>query len=380
MGVDSNDLPLNVNREDLQKSKVMKLISRKLTRKVLDMLKKMARLDEPDEDEDDETDQQIQDIKSDTKYLKFWNQFGKSIKLGLLEDQRNKKRLLDLLRFPTSKSKETPLSLAQYVSRMQPGQKHIYYISGPSVEEVEASPFMERLRKRDWEVLYFIDNLDEYLNLQDYDDYQFQAINKDGTEFDGQRMQDFLKEKEEEFEDLKTWLKESYGSRISKVVISSSLTESPMAIGTAKYGYSAYMEKLTKSQAFGAGQSIKATKILQINYRHPVIIDMKNRIEDGEGEDNKSLEDMANLLLDVALIKSGFEIENEFQQPLVDRVDRIVRSGLKVPLDKELEPEPEFINEFEEEDDEEDDDEDEDEDEDEAEMDDEDEEENKEEL
>merc|ERR1711933_262016 len=179
-----------------------------------------------------------------------------------------------------------------------------------------------------------------------------------------------------EFEDLKTWLKESYGSRISKVVISSSLTESPMAIGTAKYGYSAYMEKLTKSQAFGSGQSIKSTKILQINYRHPVIIDMKNRIEDGEGEDNKSLEDMANLLLDVALIKSGFEIENEFQQPLVDRVDRIVRSGLKVPLDKELEAEPEFINEFEDEEDDEDEDED---DEDEAEMDDEDEE-NKEEL
>merc|ERR1712060_133544 len=149
-------------------------------------------------------------------------------------------------------------------------------------------------------------------------------------------------------------------------------TESPMAIGTAKYGYSAYMEKLTKSQAFGAGQSIKATKILQINYRHPVIIDMKNRIEDGEGEDNKSLEDLANLLLDVALIKSGFEIDNEFQQPLVDRVDRIVRNGLKVALDAELEAEPEFINEFEDEDDEDDEDEDEDEDEeDEAEMDDE---------
>merc|ERR1712228_149433 len=362
--VDSNDLPLNVNRDDLQKSKVMKLISRKLTRKVLDMLKKMAREDEPDEDDEDADAQDVMEVNADSKYLTFWNQFGKSIKLGLLEDQRNKKRLLDLLRFPTSKSVDVPLSLTQYVARMQPGQKHIYYISGPSIEEVEASPFMERLRKRDWEVLYFVDNLDEYLNLQDYDDYQFQAINKDGTEFDGQRMQDFLAEKEEEFEDLKTWLKESYGNRISKVVVSSSLTESPMAIGTAKYGYSAYMEKLTKSQAFGAGQSIKATKILQINYRHPVIIDMKNRIEDGEGEENPQLEDLAGLLLDVALIKSGFEIDNEFQQPLVDRVDRIVRSGLKVPLDAALEDEPEFINE----------------DDDEAEMDDEDDEENKEEL
>merc|ERR1712154_457432 len=105
---------------------------------------------------------------------------------------------------------------------------------------------------------------------------------------------------------------------------------------------------------------------------------LKNRIEDGEGEENPQLEDLANLLLDVALIKSGFEIDNEYQQPLVDRVDRIVRNGLKVPLDAELEAEPEFINEFEDEDDE--DDEDEDEDDDEAEMDDEDDEDSKEEL
>merc|ERR1719365_153541 len=104
---------------------------------------------------------------------------------------------------------------------MADGQKHIYYISGPSIEEVEASPFMERLKARDWEVLYFVDNLDEYLNLQDYDDYAFQAINKEGAELDGEKMKDI------------------YGSRVSKVQVSSSLADSPMAIGTAKYGYSA---------------------------------------------------------------------------------------------------------------------------------------------
>merc|ERR1719461_1063494 len=103
---------------------------------------------------------------------------------------------MDLLRFPTSKSK-VPMSLAQYVSRMADGQKHIYYISGPSIEEVEASPFMERLRNRDWEVLYFVDNLDEYLNLQDYDDYQFQAINKEGADDNGAKMQQFIKEQNE---------------------------------------------------------------------------------------------------------------------------------------------------------------------------------------
>eukprot|EP00484_Ammonia_sp_Unknown_P012100 CAMPEP_0197073424 /NCGR_PEP_ID=MMETSP1384-20130603/210596_1 /TAXON_ID=29189 /ORGANISM="Ammonia sp." /LENGTH=871 /DNA_ID=CAMNT_0042512261 /DNA_START=58 /DNA_END=2674 /DNA_ORIENTATION=+ len=386
--VDSNDLPLNVNREDLQKSKVMKLISRKLTRKVLDMLKKMAMADEPDEEDEDEEaggdgagdDEEEKHVPSaDSNYSKFWKEFGKSIKLGLLEDQRNKKRLLDLLRFPTSKTRDVPISLAAYVARMQPGQKHIYYISGPSIDEVEASPFMERLRARNWEVLYFVDNLDEYLNLQDYDDFQFQAINKDGTEIDGQKMQDFLKEKEDQFEDLKTWLKDVYGSRVSKVVISSALAESPMAIGTAKYGYSAYMEKLTKSQAFGAGAGIKATKILQINYRHPVIIDLKNRIEDGEGEDNEQLKDMANLLLDVALIKSGFEIENEHQQPLADTVDRIVRTALKVPLEAQLEAEPEFAHEVDLDEEDEEGDEDEDE-EDEEELEDESDEENKEEL
>merc|ERR1712241_693901 len=318
------------------------------------------------------------EVNADSKYLKFWTQFGKSIKLGLLEDQRNKKRLLDLLRFPTSKSTSTPLSLAQYVSRMQPGQKHIYYISGPSIEEVEASPFMERLRKRDWEVLYFIDNLDEYLNLQDYDDYQFQAINKEGTDFDGEKMQDFIKGKDEEFEDLKVWLKEVYGSRVSKVVVSSSLADSPMAIGTAKYGYSAYMERLTKTQAFGGGGGIKATKILQINYRHPVMIDLKNRIEDGEGDENSELEDYANLLLDVALLKSGFEMGTEDQQPLAERVERIVRSALKVPLDAPLEAEPDYANEVDEEEEEDDDDED-DEEEEEEELEDEDEEEEEEE-
>merc|ERR1712087_577889 len=344
-----NDLPLNVNREDLQKSKVMKLISRKLTRKVLDMLKKMARLDEPDEDDEEDEEASEGVISADTKYQKFWAQFGKSIKLGLLEDQRNKKRLMDLLRFPTSKS-EVPVSLAQYVARMQPGQKHIYYISGPSVEEVEASPFMERLRAKDWEVLFFVDNLDEYLNLQDCDDYAFQAINKEGAELDGEKMKDFIAGKDEDFEDLKVYLKEIYGSRVSKVQVSSSLADSPMAIGTAKYGYSAYMEK--------------ATKILQINYRHPVMIDMKNRIEDGEGEDNQELEDFANLLLDVALIKSGFDIDNDDQQSMAARVDRIARNGLKVPLDAPLEAEPEYADEDEED---EDDDEDEDDEEDEEE-------------
>lgn len=387
--VDSNDLPLNVNREDIQKSKVMTLISRKLTRKILDMLKKIAMKDiEDEEDEDEDEDKEKKDdedddkksdeeeleepkdeeiessLKKDSKYLKFWNEFGKSIKLGLLEDQRNRKRLLDLLRFPSSSSPDTPISLQSYVDRMKPGQKNIYYISGGSLEEVEASPFMERFKSRNWEVLYFIDNLDEYLQLNDYDDYQLKAITKEDTEIDGTKMSEFLKEKEKEFEDLKTWLKEIYGNRVSKVIISSTLTETPMAIGTTKYGYSAHMLKLTKSQAFGNQMGMSATKICQLNYRHPIIINLKQRIENGEGDsnDNTKLVDLANLLLDVALIQSGFDIESSDQNDLITRVSRIVSTGLEIPNDATLEPEPSFINDVDEDSDEEDDEEDEDDD------------------
>lgn len=354
--VDSNDLPLNVNREDLQKSKVMTVISRKLTRKVLDMLRKMAQMDEPDEDEEDgELEEPVdkeEEAAVQSKYLHFWSEYGKSIKLGCLEDQRNRKRLYDLLRFPSSKAAEvSPISLTSYIRNMQPGQKHIYYISGASIEEVEKSPFLERFQQRDWEVLYFIDNLDEYLNLQEYDEVPFQSITKDGVDMNGQRMKQFLEDKEKEFEDLKTWLKEIYGRRVSRIQLSSTLQRTPMAVATAKYGASAHMDKITRSQAFGAGQGgMRATKILQLNYRHPIIIELQNRIENGQGEENQELVDISNMLLDVALIQSGFDIDSEEQLEFGERVHRIVGSGLDVGSDAQLEDVPEFYDEIDEDD------------------------------
>lgn len=362
--VDSNDLPLNVNREDLQKSKVMTLISRKLTRKALDMLKKLATEDEPEDKEDNEDVEEPKDeeeekkVSSDNKYLKFWNEFGKSIKLGYLEDSRNKKRLLDLLRFPTSKSQDKPISLTKYIENMKPGQKYIYTLSAGSLDEANQSPFMERMREKDLEVLYFIDNLDEYLQLREYDDYEFQAITKDGLEVDGKKMKEFLKEKDEEFDELKTWLKTIYGNKISRVSISSTLVDSPMAVGTAKYGYSANMARIARNQAFGSKGGVTTTKILEINYRHPIIIELKKRVENGEGEgETNELRDLANLLLDVALIRSDFPIEADEHEAFSSRVLRIVKGGLNVDPKAELEPEPEFAKALDVEDDTEDDEE-----------------------
>jgi len=182
-------------------------------------------------------------ISSNEQYLEFWKEFGKSIKLGVLEDQRNRKKLLELLRFSSSKSPDSFISLKKYVDHMKDGQKYIYYLAASSLDEAENSPFMERFRNKDIEVLYFIDNLDEYMNLNEYDDYEFQSITKEGVELDGKQMKDYLQTKEEEYNDLKTWLKDLYGMKISKVTISPTLSESPMAIVTAKYGYSAHMEK-----------------------------------------------------------------------------------------------------------------------------------------
>merc|ERR1712062_222926 len=152
--VDSNDLPLNVNREQLQKNKVMKVINKKLTRKALDLLRKMAEEAEPSEDDDDEFDDEDEEEEKEEeeevaeddedkpkKYSTFFGEFGKSIKLGVIEDTKNRKKLLNLLRFPSTFSPDTPISLQSYVDRMKDGQDNIFYISASSVEEAKDSPF-----------------------------------------------------------------------------------------------------------------------------------------------------------------------------------------------------------------------------------------------
>jgi len=278
------------------------------------------------------------------------------LKLGVLEDQRNKKRIIELLRFISTRSPDTAISLRAYVDNMKPGQKFIYYIAAASVDEAENSPFLERFRNKGYEVLYFTDNLDEFMNLQDYDDIPFQAISKENVELDGQKMKDFLKQKEEEFAPLKTWLKDVYGTKVSKVQISSTLEATPMAIATASYGTSARMEKIGKAQAFGSQMyPMRATKVLQINYRHPVVIEMKNRVDDGD--DTEQLKDLARLLLDMALVKSGFDIEPDDQTEFGQRIARIVQKGLNIPEDVKLEAEPEFASESDTEESQDDDDE-----------------------
>merc|ERR1719159_1729913 len=240
------------------------------------------------------------------KYTAFWKEFGKSIKLGIIEDSKNRKKLLNLLRFPSTFSPDQPISLNSYVDRMKDGQDNIYFISAATLDEAKDSPFLEQVTKKGYEVLFFVDNLDEYMNLNEYDDFALQAITKEGLDLnEGRAAKKYMEEKEEEFEDLTEWLKEVYGDAVTKVALSDRLEETPMIIVTTKYGYSANMERIARGQAFGSRSPTKASKILEVNFRHPVIIGLKEKIED----DSEAAKDLAMLLFDSALLQSGFIIE-----------------------------------------------------------------------
>merc|ERR1739838_989874 len=155
-----------INREQLQKNKIMKVISKKLTRKALDMMHKMAEAEEGDDEDDDEfadleegekeegEEEEDADDDEDTPslYSEFWKEFGMPVKLGVIEDTKNRKKLMQLLRFKSTRSPEDPISLQSYVDNMPDNQKNIYYISAASMEEAKASPFMERVRAKGFEV------------------------------------------------------------------------------------------------------------------------------------------------------------------------------------------------------------------------------------
>jgi len=373
--VDSNDLPLNVNREQLQKNKIMKVIGKKLTRKALDMLHKMAEEEEGDDDSDsdEEEDTEAEDAGDDDeetkdededdeevpqKYTDFWKEFGKSIKLGVIEDTKNRKKLMQLLRFSSTRSPDQPISLQSYVDNMPENQKNIYYISAASMDEAQRSPFLERVKAKGYEVLYFVENLDEYLNIQEFEDYPLQSVTKEGLDLgDGKGLETYMEEKEEEFKPLTDWLKECYGSKVSKVTLSSRLESSPMIIPTGKYGQTANMERITAGQAFGRAGA-KATKLVEINFRHPVIKALKDKVsaldEDAEDQD---LKDYANMLYDVALVNSGFAINSDMIADFESRMERVVRGGLEVDDAAVVDAMPEFADDEEDDDDSDEDDE-----------------------
>merc|ERR1712127_504508 len=188
--VDSDDLPLNVSREQLQQNKIMKVISKKLVRKVLELMKKLAKEeesgDDEDEDEDEDTDEEKEekedkkDKDEESTYAKFYKEFNKNLKMGCYEDDSNRSKLSKLLRFKTTKSEDKDISLDTYLDRMAESQESIYYMSGESMETMLKAPSLQIFKKKDLEVLMLSDHLDEpcIQKLADYEGKKFVSIQK----------------------------------------------------------------------------------------------------------------------------------------------------------------------------------------------------------
>ncbi|XP_061373265.1 endoplasmin homolog isoform X1 [Gastrolobium bilobum] len=337
--VDSDTLPLNVSREMLQQYSSLKTIKKKLIRKALDMIRRIA-----DEDPDEATDKdKKEEVLSDNdekrgQYAKFWNEFGKSIKLGIIEDATNRNRLAKLLRFETTKSEGKLTSLDQYISRMKSGQKDIFYITGTSKEQLEKSPFLERLKKKNYEVIFFTDPVDEYLMqyLMDYEDKKFQNVSKEGLKL-GKDSKD--KELKESFKDLTKWWKKALSSEnVDDVKISSRLDNTPCVVVTSKYGWSANMERIMQSQTLSDAKKqayMRGKRVLEVNPRHPIIKELRQRVI--KNPEDESVKQTAQLVYQTALFQSGFLLDDP--KDFASRIYDSVKTSLDISPEAAVEEE-----------------------------------------
>jgi len=341
--VDSEDLPLNVSRETLQQSKVLRVMSKKLTRKAIAMLRKMAEDCEDDEDdEDDESDEEKEDEEKECKYDSFYAEFGKSLKLGIIEDSTNKKKLAKLVRYETSKSEGKYIGLQEYVENMPESQEHIYYITGENKDAVKDSPFIERLTRKGIEVVYMVDPLDEYvLNaIPEFDGVRLMSVTKEDIEIaESEAAKEKANALKEEFKPFGEWLSGKLGKKVSKVEVSNRLAQSPCVLVTSKYGWSANMERIMKAQTLGNAEAqpwMKAQKILEINPLHPLIKEMKKLSE--ESPDADKLQSAVDLLFDTAMLTSGFSVVDP--KEFATNIHSVIGATLGVDsLEVDLEPE-----------------------------------------
>lgn len=315
--VDSDDLPLNVSRETLQQHKLLKVIKKKLIRKALDMFKKL----------DPET------------FQKFWKEYSTNIKLGMFEDPSNRSRLAKLLRFQSSSTSEGYVSLADYVSRMKPKQEHIYYIAGATRAEVEKSPFLEKLLRKGYEVLYLIEAVDEYAlsSLPEFEGKKFQNVAKEGLSIAENKEK--LEQIKKDFEPLTAWLTENaLKDMVLKTEISERLTDSPCALVAGMFGWTGNMERLAMANAHQKSEDpqreyyMKQKKNLEINPKHPIVKDLLRRVKD-DPEDAKA-KDIALMMFRTATLRSGYMVQDSYE--FAQAVETMMKQTLGIPLDEKV--------------------------------------------
>ena len=312
--VDSDDLPLNVSREMLQQNKILKVIKKNLIKRVIEMFNEIA------ENKED--------------YAKFWEHFGRNIKWAVHEDQTNREKLLELVRFKSSKSQSELTTLKDYITRMPADQKHIYYITGENQKSVENSPFIEKLKSRNYEVLYMVEPIDEYMvqNIREFQDKTFKCASKEGLDMgENEDEKQHFEELKKNNEDLCKKLKTILGDKVAKVVISERIVDTPCVLVTDEYGLSGNMERILKTQALRKNpmmDHMRTNRILEINVEHPIICSIKQSMIIDTDNEKQYVSDLVNLLFEVSLINSGFSLEDS--SSFSKRIFNIINASLSL--------------------------------------------------